>query len=118
MIRNNPNHIAHTDKPGFLMNVPFSLSCDSPNNIWMEELKPEELVINHDKAISQFMALSSFLSHRALVYLLPSYPGLQDQTYVANLGIVLPHTSEKTLVIANYYSEPRRGRKCGRSKVF
>ena len=109
MIRYNPNHIAHTDKPGFLMNVPFSLSCDRPNNIWMQELKPEELVINHDLAVSQFMALYSFLSRHALVYLLPSYPGLQDQTYVANLGIVLPHTPEKTVVIANYYSQPRRG---------
>ncbi len=118
MIRNNPNHIAHTDKPGFLMNVPFSLSCDSPNNIWMEELKPEELVINHDKAISQFMNLYGFLSRHALVYLLPSYPGLQDQTYVANLGIVLPHTPEKTAVIANYYSEPRRGETAVGKKFF
>lgn len=118
MVRNNPNHIAHTDKPGFLMNVPFSLSCDSPNNIWMEELEPEELVINHDRSVSQFMALYSFLSRYALVYLLPSYPGLQDQTYVANLGIVLPHTPEKNLVLANYYSEPRRGESAVGKKFF
>ena len=118
MIGHNFNHIAHTDKPGFLMNVPFSLSCDRPNNIWMEELKPEDLVINHDRAVSQFMALYGFLSRHGLVYLLPSYPGLQDQTYVANLGIVLPHTSEKTLVIANYYSEPRRGESAVGQKFF
>ena len=56
MIGNNCNHIAHTDKPGFLMNVPFSLSCDRPNNIWMEELKLEDLIINHDRAISQLFS--------------------------------------------------------------
>ena len=118
MIPHNPNHIAHTDKPGFLMNVPFSLSCDTPNNIWMQELEPEELIINHERAIFQFMALYGFLSRHALVYLLPSYPGLQDQTYVANLGIVLPHTLEKTVVIANYYSQPRRGESAIGQKFF
>ncbi|MEL7037151.1 MAG: arginine deiminase-related protein [Cyanobacteria bacterium J06592_8] len=91
------------------MNVPFSLSGDIPNNIWMQELSPEERSIDHNKAISQFMELYSFLARHAFVYLLPSYPGLQDQTYVANLGIVLPHVKKQTVVISNYRSEPRRG---------
>ena len=91
------------------MNVPFSLSSEVPNNIWMNELSPEERIIDRDKALFQFMELYGFLSRHAIVYLLPSYPGLQDQTYVANLGIVLPHTEEKTVVISNYRSEPRRG---------
>ncbi|MGD1805551.1 hypothetical protein ACP6PL_08925 [Dapis sp. BLCC M126] len=77
-------------------------------SIWMEELSPEERIINRDKALSQFMELYSFLSRHAIVYLLPSYPGLQEQTYVANLGIVLLHTKEKIVVISNYRSEPRR----------
>ncbi len=108
MLQNHVNYIAKTNKPSFLMNVPFSLSGDVPNNIWMQELSPEKRIINHNKALSQFMELYSFLSRHAIVYLLPSYPGLQDQTYVANLGIVLPHTKEKIVVISNYRSEPRR----------
>ena len=84
----------------------------------MKELQPEELLINHDRAVAQFMALYSFMSRHSLVYLLPSHPGLQDQTYVANLGIVLPHTPDKTVVIANYHSEPRRGESAVGQKFF
>ena len=109
LLQKNFNHIAHTDKPGFLLNVPFSLSTDVPNNSWMVDLSPDERTVNKNKAIEQFMSLYSFLARHAIVYLLPSYPDLQDQTYVANLGIVLPHTEEKTVVISNFRSEPRRG---------
>ncbi|RUS95291.1 hypothetical protein DSM106972_090670 [Dulcicalothrix desertica PCC 7102] len=107
MLHNDLN-IAQSKQPGFLMNVPFSLSTEFPNNAWMLDLEPDELVIDKEKTLSQFMSLYSFMSRYAVVYLLPSVPGLQDQTYVANLGIVLPHTPEKTVVISNFYSEPRR----------
>jgi N-dimethylarginine dimethylaminohydrolase len=104
------DHIAHLeDRPGFLMNVPFSISSDVPNNSWMDELSADELIIDKHKAIKQFAELYSFMTRHSLVYLLPSYPGLQDQTYVANLGIVLPHIEEKPVVISNYRSKPRRG---------
>lgn len=109
LLQQDCNHIAYTDKVGFLMNVPFSLSTDVPNNLWMVDLSPDERIINKNKALSQFMSLYGFLARHSIVYLLPSYPGLQDQTYVANLGIVLPHTDEKTVVISNLRSEPRRG---------
>jgi len=104
----NYYNIAHAESPSFLMNVPFSLSTEMPNNIWMRELSSEDLVVNRQKALQQFNTLYQFISQRAIVYLLPSFPGLQDQTYVANLGIVLPHVPEKTVVIANFRSEPRR----------
>jgi N-dimethylarginine dimethylaminohydrolase len=109
LLQRDFKHVAHIDKPSFLLNVPFSLSTDVPNNIWMVELNPDERMINKNKAIEQFMSLYSFLTRYAIVYLLPSYPELQDQTYVANLGIVLPHTEEKTVVISNFRSEPRQG---------
>ncbi len=32
----------------------------------------------------------------------------RNQTYVANLGIILPHTKDQNVVVSNYYSEPRR----------
>lgn len=108
MSQHPTNFISTTNKPAFLMNVPFSLSAEVPNNLYMQKLSPDKRIIDQENAISQFMSLYSFVSRFALVYLLPSCSGLQDQTYVANLGIVLPHTKEQTVVIANYYSEPRR----------
>jgi N-dimethylarginine dimethylaminohydrolase len=111
-VERNDFCIAKTTCPCFLMNAPFSLATDVWNNQHMvdlmAELKPEERTINLERAISQFQELYRFIAQRALVYLLPSHPGLQDQTYVANLGIVLPHQAEPTVVIANYYSEVRR----------
>ena len=44
-----------------------------------------------------------------MVYLLPSTPGLQDQPYVSNLGVVLPHCEEDTVIISRFRSAPRVG---------
>jgi N-dimethylarginine dimethylaminohydrolase len=101
--------LTNLDVPAFLMNVPFSLSTDQPNNAWMLELEDEARRVCLPRALRQFQALYAFLAARALVYLLPSRAGLQDQTYVANLGVVLPHLSDPTLVVSNFRSEPRRG---------
>lgn len=99
--------ITELNSPAFLLNPPFSLTGDVPNNIWMKELT--DPVINKHKALHQFMELYNFMAANSLVYLLPSKEKLQDQTYVANLGIMLPHTSEKTVVLSNFRSEQRRG---------
>ena len=96
-------------RPAFLMNVPLSLSAAIPNNIWMEEMTAEEREIDRDAAFRQFFELYAYLTDRAIVYLLPSQPGLQDQTYVSNLGIVLPHLADKTFVGARLRSSVRAG---------
>ena len=75
----------------YVMNFPFSLSTSDPNNIWMQELTDDELQINRPKAYKQFMDLYNFMSGQSLVYLLPSEGSYQDQVYVANLGLQLPH---------------------------
>jgi len=96
--------------PSYVMNFPFTLSADKPNNIWMEELKPEDLVINRPKAYKQFMDLYNFMAGSSLVYLLPSQGDFQDQVYVANLGLHLPHIKDRNvMLLSNYTSEPRRG---------
>jgi len=96
--------------PSYVMNFPFTLSADKPNNIWMEELKPEDLVINRPKAYKQFMDLYNFIAGAGLVYLLPSQGNFQDQVYVANLGLHLPHIKDRNvMLLSNYTSEPRRG---------
>lgn len=100
-------------QPAFILNAPFSMSSAEPNNIWMEDLldgPEEDRVVDLPRALDQWMNLYNYIASQALVYVLPSVAGLQDQVYVANLGIVLPHLNNKevaTAVISNYRSEPR-----------
>jgi N-dimethylarginine dimethylaminohydrolase len=95
--------------PAFLMNLPLSLSTDEPNNRLMREMSAADRQVDRRKAISQFMRLYRFLSRRAVIYLLPSTPHLQDQPYVANVGAVLPHLPEETVVVSRFRSLPRVG---------
>ena len=103
----------------YVMNFPFSLSTANPNNIWMQELNEEELQINRPKAYKQFMDLYNFMSGQSLVYLLPSEGNFQDQVYVANLGLQLPHIKdENVILLSNFTSEPRMGEEYVGKKFF
>lgn len=103
----------------YVMNFPFSLSTADPNNIWMQELTDEELAINRPKAYKQFMDLYNFVAGGSLTYLLPSEGNFQDQVYVANLGIYLPHiTGENHIVLSNFTSDPRKGEELVGEKFF
>jgi N-dimethylarginine dimethylaminohydrolase len=103
----------------YVMNFPFSLSTADPNNIWMQELTDDELQINRPKAYKQFMDLYNFMSGQSLVYLLPSEGNYQDQVYVANLGLQLPHIKdENTILLSNYTSDPRKGEELVGQKFF
>ena len=103
----------------YVMNFPFSLSTNDPNNIWMKELTDEELQINRPKAYKQFMDLYNFMSGQSLVYLLPSEGSFQDQVYIANLGLQLPHIKEDNhILLSNYTSPPRRGEEFVGEKFF
>ena len=91
----------------FLLCPPYNLSNDVANNIWIKELPEKEKKIDVKKALRQWMDLYNFLAASSIVYLIPPAPGLQDQSYVANLGIVLPHRKEHDVIISNFTSEPR-----------
>ena len=95
--------------PVLLMNLPLSLSTQIPNNVYMEEMSASERDICLDRAIAQFLSLYKHVAQRALVYILPSTPGFQDQPYVSNLGAVLPHRKEDTVIISRFRSAPRVG---------
>ena len=99
--------LASLEEPVLLMSLPLSLSTEIANNPWMEDYGKEEGRIDHVRAIEQFTAVYRLLSKRALVYLLPSRPGLQDQFYVANLGAVLHHREEAPVVVSRFRSPPR-----------
>ena len=74
------------ESPVLLMNLPLSLSTQVPNNAWMDDISPEDRHVRLDRAIAQFNDLYKHLAQHAIVYLLPSRFGLQDQTYVSNLA--------------------------------
>ena len=106
---NQASEIRRIDVPVFLMNVPFSLATDIPNNILMEEMTAEERRVDPNLALEQFLTLYNYLAADSIVYLLPSHAGLQDQTYVSNLGLALPHFKEDAVVISRFRSQPRVG---------
>jgi N-dimethylarginine dimethylaminohydrolase len=91
------------------MNVPLSLSAQIPNNAYMEDMSPGEREVCLDRAIAQFLSLYKHVAQHAIVYLLPSTPGFQDQPYVSNLGLVLPHCEQDTVIISRFRSTPRIG---------
>ena len=103
----------------YLMNFPFSLSTSNPNNVWMQELSDKELQLNRPKAYKQFMDLYNFMSGQSLVNLLPSEGDFQDQVYVANLGLHLPHIKDRNIILlSNFTSEPRIGEEKVGGKYF
>ena len=89
------------------MSLPLTLSTAVANNPWMAGYGPEEGRVDHGRALAQFMAVYRLLARRAIVYLLPSRAGLQDQVYVANLGAVLHHREESPVVVSRFRSPPR-----------
>ncbi len=104
------DHNAFTINSGsFLVCPPFNISAKNPNNKWMVDAQEKEpVVIDSKKAFNQWQELYETLSNGSLVYTLPNKLGLQDQVYVANLGIVLAHMDDPTVVISKFKSEPRR----------
>jgi N-dimethylarginine dimethylaminohydrolase len=116
MIKETPSQLP---LQSFVMNFPFTLATSDPNNIWMQELTDDELAINRPKAYKQFMDLYNFVSGQSLVYLLPSEGNLQDQVYVANLGLQLPHIKDDNVILlSNYTSDPRKGEELVGEKFF
>lgn len=95
--------------PVLLMNLPLSLSAQIANNAYMEDMSSSQRLVDLDRAIAQFISLYQHVAQHAIVYVLPSSPGLQDQPYVSNLGLVLPHCEEDTVIISRFRSAPRVG---------
>lgn len=99
--------ISAIELPAFLLNAPLSMSAKIPNNALMARKTAEQRCVDKHRALRQFHELYSFMSSYALIYLLPSRPGLQDQPSVSNLAVVLPHLPECTVVVSRFRSEPR-----------
>jgi N-dimethylarginine dimethylaminohydrolase len=100
-----------------LLCPPKFMSANITNNEWMEKLTEEEREVNVDKAMAQFHAMYSLFSQDAVVYLLPPKKGLQDQVYITNAGMVLPHLY-KTVILSKYKAEGRPGEEIELSKFM
>ena len=61
-VQGQNSNLSTLEIPAYLLNVPFSLSADHPNNIWMEELDAKERKINKKLAMRQFFNFYNFLS--------------------------------------------------------
>ncbi|MFI9722911.1 dimethylarginine dimethylaminohydrolase family protein [Streptomyces sp. NPDC052396] len=110
-LADRPANPTQLRRPAFLMNAPFSYTCEVPNNVWMEELTAEERIPDTQRAFAQFLDLYNYVASEALVVLLPTprTTGLQDLVFTANLGIVLEHLEDRnTVVISRYTSPPRQ----------
>jgi N-dimethylarginine dimethylaminohydrolase len=108
------------NKPAYLMNVPFSLTAETPNNAWMDEMPAKARHIDIDRAINQFLQLYHFMAGDALVYLLPTprATGLQDLVYCANMGVILEHLPDPNRVILSNFSTEVRLPETGIGRRF
>ena len=107
-----PNSLKDKTQDNFLeilLCPPRYLSTEIANNAWMKKMKAEDKKVNIDKAMSQFFTLYGLLAQDAMAYLLPPNPGLQDEVYISNAGMLLPHLKEKTFVLSNFKAEGRPG---------
>jgi N-dimethylarginine dimethylaminohydrolase len=95
--------------PIFAMSPPFGLSADSPNNVFMKQLSPQDRVIDKQKALQQWLQVYHQLAANGMVALLAQKGGLQDQSYIANLGVVLSHLPDMPIVTSNFSAEERIG---------
>lgn len=104
---NKPDYPKDLKIPVLLMASPFvsAYNNEHPNNPLMTGREK----IDYNKAFMEWLGVYRFLSEHGLVYLLPNEGWYQDQIYVANLGLVLHHLKEPTVILSNFMSLPRRG---------
>jgi len=88
---------------------PTYMAAEVANNQWMRDLSGQDRAVNLPKAKKQFFDLYALLTQECLVYLVPPKRGLQDQVYMSNAGVVLPHLSKKTFLLSNFRAQGREG---------
>jgi N-dimethylarginine dimethylaminohydrolase len=101
--------------PTYLMNFPFSMRTDVPNNVFMKENRAP---LDKDRAYAQWLKLYQFIASQAFVQNLPSKRNFQDLPYVANIAMYLPHDDKQIMILSNYTSEPRIGEELVAKELF
>ncbi len=85
---------------------PKYISNKIKNNAWMN--REGGGPIDQNKAMAEFFSMYGLFSQDALVYLLPPKKGLQDQVYITNAGVSLPHAG-KEIILSNFTAPGRPG---------
>lgn len=101
-----------TEKPEaqLVMCPPQYLSTRIKNNVWMNG-EPVDV----KRAMKQYRRIRNVLNALGVKVLeIPSVKGLQDQTYVANIGIAI----EPYIILANYKAPGREGEVAPAKKFF
>lgn len=101
--------IARLAESAFLLNAPFSLDTAIANNATMEKLGATGRAVDRERAFTQWRGLYHHLAAHGVVYLLPSVAGLQDQTFVANVGAMLVHLEEPVFLVSRFRAPGRAG---------
>lgn len=96
-------------EPAFLLNAPFSLDTKIANNATMQKLGPRGRRSDRGRAFAQWFALYRHMAARSLVYLLPSRKSLQDQPFVANLGLMIARRRQPAFVLSRFRARGRGG---------
>jgi len=89
----------------FVMTVPDFIDTSVQNNIWMRERK--DCPIDKQLFLDQWYDLYNTMASSALIYLMPSVKGLQDQTYVNSFVIL--NGSNRIAVISKFRAAGRDG---------
>lgn len=90
----------------YVMCPPSTFTAKVPNNIFMEEIPDALRVVDKDKALEQWMKLYRYVSSKYPVNILPAYGDNQDIVFCANIGVNLD-SHPNTVIVSNFYSEPR-----------
>lgn len=96
-----------TDLPSYLMCKPYTLSVKEKINVWMKDADQQEPV-DYDLLFAQWQGVYSYLASQSDVWQLPPWGSFQDQIYVSNVAMVMPHL-DNMCVLANFKAVPRRG---------
>lgn len=92
----------------YVMCPPSTFTAAEANNIFMEKIPDELRVVDHNKALSQWLELYRYIAARKPVNLLPALGENQDLVFCSNIGVSL-ESSPGTVVVSNFRSRPRRG---------
>jgi len=96
-------------KKTIILCLPVYLDTSIANNIWMKKLeKKGQIKVDRSKMFLQFLEFYSYIASLAIVYLQPPKKGLQDQVYITNAAVRLPHLPD-VFVLSKFKAEGRQG---------
>lgn len=101
---NPPSSLQNYQGEVFFMTPPFAMDNAIANNDWMSDSDDK---VDRFTAMEEWLRLYKDLSSIGMVYLTPTHPKLQDQTYISN-GIWVVEHDRKYCFMPNFRAEGRK----------